>query len=96
MRNSLRDKYSKIDTLFIDQVSRGTGSYYIRNFKNIKLKFLINLNERRSNYGISSRIISGYPYTKDRLFKMGLVNTPSRKCGELIQNMNHIFWVCSS
>jgi len=58
------------------------------NFKNIKLKFLTKFNHRRLDCGLLSRFITGYPYTKNRLFNMDVIDSLSCKCNELTQCIN--------
>jgi len=40
------------------------------------------------------RGISGYAYTKNRMFKMKLVDSPACDCGFASQDLNHLFGAC--
>jgi len=90
----LRDKYKAINSLFIDKVNQGTGSYYMNHFREINVKFVENLVYKRRGFTTLLRILTGYVNTFNRLFRMDLVKSPICKCGLSSQDLNHLFWAC--
>jgi len=92
--SALEREYKNIDVLSIDRISRGTGSYYMSNFREINVKFLEKLTYKRRGLTTLIRVLLGYSNTYKRLFKMGLVNSPACPCGFQSQDLNHLFWAC--
>jgi len=87
-------KYKTMDFDFIDNISRGTDAYYMNYFRDTNIKFIEKLAYKRREYTILIRVISGYANTKDRMFKMKLVDSPACDCGFAPQDLNHLFWAC--
>jgi len=65
---------------FINNISQGMGSYYMNNFRDIKIKFIEKLAYKRRDYIVLMRIISEYYNTNYRLFRMGVVESPACNC----------------
>jgi len=42
-----RDEYLDIDKHYIEWISKGTGSYYMFHFKDIKIKYVLRLTSNR-------------------------------------------------
>jgi len=70
---SFKNEYDKLDIDFIDNISKGTGAYYINNFKNINISFIEKLAYKRRDYMTLPRVVTGYVNTNNRLFKKGLL-----------------------
>jgi len=66
----------------------------MNNFRDIRAQFVESLVEKRGNYVILIRCITGYVNTNKRLYKMGVVNSLDCRCGFSPQDLNHIFWAC--
>jgi len=60
--SSLHQEYERIDSGFIEHVSRDTGSYYLRNFSDIKVKFVDKLVNRRKDAIALLRFFWVYQY----------------------------------
>jgi len=88
--STLGSNYKTIDSLFIDRISQGTGSYYMNNFRKINVKFVESLTYKRRDYTTLLRVLTGYANTYQRLFRMSLVESPAC-CGFPSQDLNHFF-----
>jgi len=53
----------------------------MNNFRDINIKFIEKLAYKRREYTILIRVISGYANTKNRMFKMKLVDSLACDCG---------------
>jgi len=74
--SSLAKEYKSIDLYFIDNISQGTGSYYMYNFREINIKFIKKLAYKRRDYILLIRIISIYQY-KIQIVQNGRRGFPS-------------------
>jgi len=90
----LHEEYDRIDSLFIEHISQGTGMYYTSKFRDVKVKFVDKLVTSRRDAIALLRILSGYTNTNNRLFKMGIADSPDCNCGYSPQDLNHLFWAC--
>jgi len=63
----------------------------MNNFSEIKINFVEKLAYKRREYITLIKIITGYANTDNRLFKMGLIDSPACKCGFEPQNINYLF-----
>jgi len=61
------------------------------NFRDIKVQFIVRLANKRRNFVTLIRIIIGYINTNNRLFKIGISESPAYSCGFSSQDLNHLF-----
>jgi len=76
--STLGSDYKNIDSLFIDRISQGTGSYYMNNFREVSVKFVESLAYKRKDYTTLLRVLTGYANTY-------------RCYGFPSQDLNHLF-----
>jgi|GEM_PF-3876030 len=92
--STFRKEYKIINSLFIDHISQGTGSYYMNNFRETNVRFVENLIYKRKGFTNLIRVLTYYANTYHRLFRMKLVESPAYHGGFPSQYLNHLFWVC--
>jgi len=92
--SSFNKGYEMINFTFIDNISEDTGAYYTNNFRGINTRFIEKLAYKRREYTILIRMVIGYGNTNNRLFKMGLIDSPACNCDFVPQDLNHFFGDC--
>lgn len=90
----MSEKYTLIDKFFLESLNADAGGFYMRDFDSINIRSLRGFDLHRMDFCRLIRVITGYPYTNQYLYKIGLMDSPECECGFVNQDMNHILWAC--
>lgn len=92
--SSLVRNYETLDDYLKDSLNLNAGVYYLQDSDRIDIRQIKKLRLNRDDGCTLSRAITGYAYTNQLKYKIGVNDSPDCDCGFTLQDINHIFWNC--